>query len=111
MQGSFINSFNKMLEMHKTTNQEYRNKIDYLRDEFASKMKSLEKDDNSRGVETFVRKLQSLENAIRSITLRPQVVRVQNNNNENLVNSFNGILQRLESLIRESKPRMYPSPS
>jgi len=34
-----------------------------------------------------------------------------NDDNKILFNSFNGILHRLENVIRESRPRMYPSPS
>jgi len=90
MQSSFMSNFNKMLAMNKS-------------------MMTQAQDEN---IKLFTSKLNSLEDAIKSITLKPQVVRVsQGNNNKVLFDSFNGILQRLETMIRQSRPRLSPSPS
>jgi tRNA U34 5-carboxymethylaminomethyl modifying GTPase MnmE/TrmE len=113
LQDSLMNSFNKMLKMNKAMmSQSHREKMDSMRDEFARKIKSIEeRSDDNRDIGIFSRKLQSLERAIKSITLKPQIVRVQGGNDKILFKSFSGILQRLESSIRETRPRMYPSPS
>lgn len=113
MQNSFMGNFNKMLAMNKSMiTQGQRERIDVLRDEFRRKIKSLEGDkNNEENIKFFTSKLNSLESAIKSITLKPTIVRVGSNNNKALFNSFNGILERLETLIRSSRPRMIPSPS
>ena len=114
MQSSFMSNFNKMLAMNKSMmTQAQKEKVDILRDEFAKRIKSLEEDkDEDENIKLFTSKLNSLEDAIKSITLKPQVVRVsQGNNNKVLFDSFNGILQRLETMIRQSRPRLSPSPS
>jgi len=112
MQSSFMSNFNKMLAMNKSMmTHSQKEKIDLLRDEFARKIKNLEKDDGQEEIKLFTSKLSSLENSIKNITLKPQIVRVSNNNNKVLFNAFDGILQRLESLIRQSRPRLSPSPS
>lgn len=112
MQSSFMSNFNKMLAMNKSMMTQTQNqRIDILREEFKRKIKSLSEDkDDEENLKFFTSKLNSLENAIRNITLKPTVVRVPNNNKV-LFNSFNGILQKLENLIRESRPRLIPSPS
>src|SRR3990167_2535218 len=100
LQSSFMSNFNKMLAMNKAmmTNG-HQEKIDTLRKELENKIRSLENNkDNEESVKLFTGKLNSLENAIKSITLKPTVVRVGNNNKE-LFNSFNGILHMLEVLI------------
>lgn len=114
MQSSFMSNFNKMLAMNKSMmTQGQKEKISILRDEFARKIKSLEEDKgDDENIKLFTSKLNSLESAIKSITLKPQVVKVSTgNNNKVLFDSFNGILQRLETLIRQSRPRLSPSPS
>jgi hypothetical protein len=114
MQNSFMNNFNKILAMNKSMmTQKHQERIDVLRDEFARKIKSLEEDkDGEENIKLFTSKLNSLENAIKSIALKPQIVRVSTgNNNKILFDSFNGILQRLETMIRQSRPRLIPSPS
>ena len=112
LQSSFISNFNKMLVMNKSMmTQGNQQRIDVLRKEFEGRIKTLQEDkDDGEELKLFTSKLNSLENAIKSITLKPQVVRVSNNNKA-LFNSFNGILHRLEMLIRESRPRVFPSPS
>lgn len=116
MQSSFMSNFNKMLVMNKSMmTQGQQERINILRDEFKRKIKSIEEnksDSNGENIKLFTSKLNSLENAIKSITLKPQVVRVSTgNNNKVLFDSFNGILARLENLIRQSRPRLSPSPS
>ena len=114
LQSSFMGNFNKMFAMNKSMmTRGHNERIDVLREEFKRKIKSLEEDkDNEQDVKLFINKLNSLENAIKNITLKPQIVRVNTNNNDkNLFNSFNGILERLEMLIRSSRPRLIPSPS
>lgn len=112
LQSSFMGNFNKMMDMHKSMmTLAHRERIDTLRDEFSRRLEGIEKNKNSDYSRVFTAKLNSLESAIKGITLKPSVVKVQNGNNKPLFDSFNGILQRLETLIRESKPRMYPSPS
>lgn len=114
IQTSFMSNFNKMLAMNKSMmTQGQQERIDILRDEFKRKIKSLEENkDDEENIKLFTSKLNSLENAIKGITLKPQIVRVSTgNNNKVLFDSFNGILQRLESLIRQSRPRLSPSPS
>jgi len=114
IQTSFMGNFNKMLAMNKSMMTErHKERIDVLRDEFAKKIKNLEDNkDDGENIKLFTSKLNSLENAIKNITLKPQVVKVSNgNNNKVLFDSFNGVLQRLEMLIRESRPRLIPSPS
>ena len=112
LQSSFMNRFDKMLMIHKSMiTQGNQERIDILKKEFERKIKSLEGDkDNEQDIKLFTDKLDSLKNAIKNITLKPQVVRVSNNN-KTLFDSFNGILHRLEILIKESRPRVYPSPS
>jgi hypothetical protein len=116
MQSSFMSNFNKMLVMNKSMmTQGQQERINILRDEFKRKIKSIEEnksDSDGENIKLFTSKLNSLEDAIKSITLKPQVVRVSTgNNNKVLFDSFNGILQRLENLIRQSRPRLSPSPS
>ena len=113
MQSSFMSNFNRMLDMNKAImNQSHKDRIDVLRNEFSRKLKSLEQDKDNEEIKLFTSKLNSLENAIKGITLKPQIVKVPSrNNNKVLFDSFNGILQRLESLIRQSRPRLIPSPS
>ena len=114
MQTSFMSNFNKMLAMNKSMmTQAQKEKIDVLRQEFTRKIKSLENNkdkDGNESIKLFTKKLNSLESAIKNITLKPTVVRVRNNN-KSLFNAFDGILHRLEGLIRESRPRVFPSPS
>ena len=114
LQSSFMGNFNKIFAMNKSMMSQAQNqRIDILREEFKRKIKSLEEEkDNEENLKLFTSKLNSLENAIKNITLKPTVVRVpSNNNNKILFNSFNGILHKLEMLIRESRPRLIPSPS
>jgi len=114
IQSSFMGNFNKMLAMNKSMmTQGHKERVDLLRDEFARKIKSLEENkDGDESIKLFTSKLNSLENAIKSITLKPQIVKVSNgSNNKVLFNAFDGILQRLENLIRQSRPRLTPSPS
>lgn len=114
MQSSFMSNFNKMLAMNKSMmTQRHQERINILRDEFSKKIKNLEENkDDEENIKLFTSKLNSLENAIKSITLKPSIVKVSNgNNNKVLFDSFNGILQRLEMLIRSSRPRLIPSPS
>jgi hypothetical protein len=113
LQSSFMSNFNKMLAMNKSMiTQGYQDRIDTLRDEFAKRIKGLEQNDgNEKSLRQFSTQLNSLENAIKNITLKPQIVKVPVNNNKILFDSFNTILQRMETLIRQSRPRMYPSPS
>ena len=113
MQSSFMSNFNKMLSMNKSIiSQANQDKFDFLREEFKRKIKSIEEDKNSEDdIKKFTSKLTSLENAIKNITLKPQIVKVSNGNNKQLLNSFENIFQRMENLIRQSKPRLTPSPS
>ena len=116
LQSSFMGNFNKMLTMNKSMmTQANSQRIDLLRKEFENRIKGLKDDkddkDNEENLKLFTNKLNSLESAIKNITLKPSIVKVTNNNDKILFNSFNGILYKLENLIRESKPRMYPSPS
>lgn len=113
MQDSFMSNFNKMMAMNKSMmSQAHKEKFDILREEFKRKIKSIEeKEDKSEDLKQFSSKITSLENAIKSITLKPQVVRVPSGNNKQLLNSFENIMQRMERTIRESRPRLMPSPS
>ena len=113
MQSSFMSNFNKILVMNKSMmTQGHKERVDILRDEFARKIKSLEEDkSDEESLKLFTSKLNSLENAIKNITLKPTIIRTPNNNNKILFDSFNGILYRLEMLIRQSRPRLIPSPS
>jgi hypothetical protein len=112
MQSSFMSNFNKMLDMNKSMiTQRNKERIDILRDEFTRKIKSIEEKDNNEELKLFTSKLNSLENAIKNITLKPTVVKVPSSNNKVLFDSFNGIFKRMEELIRSSRPRLIPSPS
>jgi len=113
LQSSFMGNFNRILDMNKSMiTQGHQERIDILRDEFERKIKSIQDNrNNEQELKIFTSKLNSLENAIKNITLKPTVVRVPSNNNKVLFDSFNAILQRMESLIRSSRPRLTPSPS
>lgn len=114
MQSSFMSNFNKMLLMNKSMmSQQHQERFDALRQELKSKIKSIEENrDGEESIKIFISKVNSLENAIKNITLKPQIVKVSNgNNNKFLLNSFETILQRMETLIRQSRPRLSPSPS
>lgn len=110
LQSSFNSNLNKMMMMNKMMmTKAHKDRVCALRGEFAGKIKKLEEDkDNER---EFTSKLSSLENAIKSISLKPQLVRVNNGSNKTLFNSFNAILQKLENAIYASRPRLIPSPS
>lgn len=112
MQASFMSNFNKMFAMNKSMlSQANQQRFNALRDEFKRSIKSIEDNDNNEETsKELLTKLNSLESAIKNITLKPQVVKVQNNNKQ-LLNSFETIMQRMENIIRQSRPRMMPSPS
>jgi ribosome-associated translation inhibitor RaiA len=114
MQSSFTANFNKMLSMNKSMmTQSHQERFNALRNEFNRSIKSIEdKDTGEENLKILTSKLNSLENAIKSITLKPQIVKVQSNtNNKQLLSSFDSILQRMENTIRSSRPRLTPSPS
>lgn len=113
MQSSFMGNFNKMMEMNKSMmSQHHQQRFDLLREEFKRKIKSIEQDgEKEEYLKEFSSKLSSLENAIKNITLRPQIVRVKDSSNKDLLSSFENIMQRMENTIRNSRPRLSPSPS
>lgn len=113
MQSSFMSNFNKMMALNKSMmSQANQERFNSLRDEFKRSIKSIEDDKtNDDNLATLTSKLSSLEEAIKKITLKPQVVKVPTNNNKELLTSFETIMQRMENIIRQSRPRMMPSPS
>jgi len=116
MHSSFMQNFNKLLAMNKSMfTQVKREKVDALRDEFKRKIKSLEDNkDDGESRRLFIAKLNSLENAIKAMTLKPQVVRVNSGgggSNKSLQRAFDRLFEKMEVLIKKAGPRVIPSPS
>jgi len=106
IQNSFLTRLDKMIDANKNDNR-----FSDLRAEFNLKVKELNNRDGEDAIlKSFANKLGSLERSIRSIPVPTQTI-INRPNNMNLTKSFDMVLKRMETLIRESRPRMIPSPS
>jgi hypothetical protein len=112
MQSSFIRSLDRLFSSNKAMISQVNNsRLESLRKEFSQRISELKRDKSEDALlKSFALKLNSLETAIRNIPA-PRVRVVRKMNDTSLNNSFKAVLDRLEMLIRESRPRMIPSPS
>lgn len=111
MQKSFMSSLDKVVSANKAIVFNVNNKrINALRTDFKTAVGSFKnQDSNSAILKSFAFKLNTLNKAIKNINVSPSVKVV--NKGPSLVKSFDTLFARMETLIRNSGPRMIPSPS
>ena len=77
---------------------------------FIDRFKTVENKNSKSETKPFLTKIDSLENAIRGITLKTKN-NISQNNNGKLYKAFESFFVRMERLIKEVRPRLMPSPS
>ena len=111
LQSSFMKKLNRFMDSNKTQISQQNNKLaEALKRVVENKVKVIKSEDAPKSeIKSFISKIDSLEDAIRGITLK-----ARNNtspNNGRLNKSFESFFARMEKLIKEVKPRLTPSPS
>ncbi len=111
IQKSFVNRLDKFMNQSRQVISSQNNKLlEALKKTVNQKVQVIKEEasDNSE-LKTFVKKISSLEDAIRKISLKTKTVNV--NRSVNLDSSFEKMFARMEKAIRDARPRLSPSPS
>jgi len=113
IQKSFVNRLDKFMNQSRQNISSQNSKLlEALKNTVNKKVQVIKQKSNGSDnaeIKTFVKKIDSLEDAIRKISLKTRTVNVTKN--VNLDSSFEKLFARMEKAIRESKPRLSPSPS
>ncbi len=113
IQKSFISRLDRFITQSKQSITSQNNKLlEALKKTVNQKVKVIKEtsgnSDNTE-IKTFLKKIDSLEDAIRKISMKSKTVNV--NRKVSLDDSFDKFFVKIEKAIRESRPRMFPSPS
>lgn len=103
---SKIESLEKSIKKIPVNNKNDNSALIKSFEKIVNRMENQKPSNNSVDYKALTGQLGSLENAIKG--LKTQKVSVNTNG---LSKSFNGLYERLEKAIRESRPRLTPSPS
>lgn len=111
LQKSFTRKFDKLISQSQSNLSSQNNKLlEALKKTVNQKVKVIKEEANDNGeLKTFIKKIDSLEDAIRKISLKTKTVNV--NRSVNLDSSFEKMFAKMEKAIREARPRLSPSPS
>ena len=111
IQKSFVRKLDGFVSQSRQNLSSQNNKLlEALKRTVSQKVKTIKVEANNNGeLKTFVKKIDSLEDAIRKISLKTKNVTI--NKKVNLDSSFEKMFAKMEKAIRESKPRLSPSPS
>ena len=112
LQSSFMKKLNRFMESNKDKIDSQNNRLaDALKKVVNNRVKTITIDKTPKSeIKSFLSKIDSLEEAIRGITLKTKN-NTSHTNNGRLNKSFESFFARMEKLIKEVRPRMYPSPS
>ncbi len=111
IQKSFVNRLDKFMNQSRQVMSSQNSKLlEALKKTVNQKVQVIKEQRNGNGeLKAFIKKIDSLEDAIRKISLKTKTVNV--NRSINLDSSFEKMFARMEKAIRESRPRLSPSPS
>lgn len=113
IQKSFVNRLDKFMNQSRQSISSQNSKLlEALKKTVNQKVKVIKLESvgsNNDEIKTFIKKIDSLEDAIRKISLKTKTVNVTKN--MSLDSSFEKLFARMEKVIRESRPRLSPSPS
>jgi len=111
IQKSFINRLDRFITQSKQSISSQNSKLlEALKKTVNQKVKIIKESSNGSDnseIKTFIKKIDSLEDAIRKISLKT----VNVNRSVKLDDSFQKWFERMEKAIKDARPRMYPSPS
>ena len=110
LQKSFIGKLDKFMTVNKQVMSRQNDKlVEALKKTVNQKISVIkETSDDDDDKKEFIKKISSLESAIRKISLKTNNVKAPT---VKLDGAFEKLFARMENLIKSSKPRMYPSPS
>ena len=114
LQSSFMKKLNRFMESNKDKIDSQNSKLaDALKRVVNNRVKTITIDKTPKSeIKSFLSKIDSLEEAIRGITLKAKNnTSHRSSNNGRLNKSFEGFFARMEKLIKDVRPRMFPSPS
>lgn len=107
---SFMHKFDKMMDSNRTLMKEaHAQRLGALKTQVIKQVKTLPNNGNEKMMKSFLSQLTSLEKAINKISDKEPTVKVVRSGNIN--KSFETLITRLEKAIRESRPRVFPTPS
>lgn len=111
IQKSFVNRLDKFMNQNRKAILSQNSKLlNALKNTVSREVKIIQETPSGNGeLKTFVKKISSLEDAIRKISLKTKTVNVTKS--INLDNSFEKLFAKMEKVIKESRPRLSPSPS
>jgi dsDNA-specific endonuclease/ATPase MutS2 len=111
IQRSFVSSLNKFVNTTKQSMSSQNEKLlNALKNTVSKEVKIIQETPKGNGeLKTFIKKISSLEDTIRKISLKSKTVNVTKQ--VNLDSSFEKLFARMEKAIKEAKPRLSPSPS
>lgn len=109
LQKSFIGKLDKFMTVNKQAMSKQNDKlVEALKKTVNQKISIIKETDDDDDKKEFIKKISSLESAIRKISLKTNNVKAPT---VKLDGAFEKLFSRMENLIKSSKPRMYPSPS
>jgi hypothetical protein len=110
IQKTFISRLDKMINLNNQNISKQNDKlISAIKDTISKKVASIKASSDNGDMEKFLSKIDSLEDAIRKISLKERVVNVTKK--VSIDSSFEKLFAKLQKAIQDVKPRMYPSPS
>jgi len=108
LQRSFMKKFDGFISESKQNITVQNNKLlEALRKKMNQKVQVIKESSNGEELKTFVKKIDSLEEAIKKVSLKTKIITPK----ANLDGAFEKLFAKMERLIKEAKPRVYPSPS
>lgn len=109
IQSSFAKKLKEFVVQSKQTSTNQEKLLEAFKKSISKKVQVIKQESSGNDeLKTFIKKISSLEEAIKKISVKPQVTV---NRSVNLGGAFEKMFVRFEKLIKEAKPRVYPSPS
>ncbi len=109
LQKSFSKKLERVITQNKYAMSSQNSKLLDALKKTVSKVKVIKEESDGSELKTFIKKIDSLEDAIRKISLKNKNLKVSTK--VNLDSSFDKLFERMEKAIKSARPRMSPSPS
>lgn len=106
---SFIKKQEKLISQNRQVLSSQNSKLLDALKNIKQEVRVIKEPSDNGEIKSFIKKLDNLEDAIRKIPLKTRTISV--NRSVKLDDSFQKMFERLETTIKNSRPRLQPSPS
>lgn len=109
LQKSFLKKLDKFVSVNRQMlDKQNTQLISALKTTLGKRVEDTKGNGDSKELQMFIKKISSLEEAIKKISIKPGTV---NHNYSGLNKSFDSFFKRMETIVNKVRPRLTPSPS